>query len=627
MLPYDVLDYASRAKFYFILRHDTPVRHTPRSFKSGNCFSTVSVHSDEFKAQNDNQAARSLETFIISMQPEENTSRVPQKMVGWYDPLQLLQTAQQVAVSSVFGQYSDHRLVEVLAVHKQPVDYHDYTKKEDGREREEIWIDYVSDTGDGWDSTYAIAYYASQPSLSVTESDGQAYHTRPGSILILGGDEVYPTPSRKEYNARLVCPYEIAQKKTSPPHPHVFAIPGNHDWYDGLVAFTRLFLCKDWFAGWKCPQQRSYFALKLPHDWWLMGTDVQLGSDIDGPQVEYFKKAAAAMGPHDRIILCNAEPHWIYEHIYSEYDHEVFNESNLKFLESEVFHREIDVFLAGDLHRYRRHESIKDGVRKQKITAGGDGAFLHPTHGPDVSSLADGYELKKSFPEPNISARLCWRNLAFPLFNKYFGALTGGFYLLTAWMVLAPIANLGLKEGRAAVRITFETIIRDPVIALWIVLVFAGIWLFTDTHSRKYRFLAGTVHGLAHLLAIFGLGWAAGYLSSELLGFRGFWSFPIAGVIIFAGGWIIGSCLMGLYLAISLNLFHRHQNEAFSSLGSPDWKNFLRLKINRDGLTLFPIGIRRVPRRWKPSTGIVSKMEPDDRSASEPELIESPIKI
>ncbi len=190
------------------------------------------------------------------MQPEENTSRVPHKMVGWYDPLQLLQTAQQVAVSSIFGQYSDHRLVEVLAVHKKPVDYHDYTKEEDGREREEIWIDYVSDTGDGWDSTYAIAYYASQPSLSVTETDGQAYHTRPGSILILGGDEVYPTPSRKEYNARLVCPYEIAQKTTSPPHPHVFAIPGNHDWYDGLVALTRLFLSKDWFAGWKCPQQR-----------------------------------------------------------------------------------------------------------------------------------------------------------------------------------------------------------------------------------------------------------------------------------------------------------------------------------------------------------------------------------
>src|SRR5882724_6754888 len=111
------------------------------------------------------------------MRSEENTPHVPQRMVGWYDPLQLLKTAQQVAVSSIFGQYSDHRLVEVLAVHEQ-TDYHDYTKGEDGRVREEIWIDYVSDTGDGWDSTYAVAYYASQPLLFVTERDGQGYYTR-----------------------------------------------------------------------------------------------------------------------------------------------------------------------------------------------------------------------------------------------------------------------------------------------------------------------------------------------------------------------------------------------------------------------------------------------------------------
>jgi hypothetical protein len=25
------------------------------------------------------------------------------------------------------------------------------------------------------------------------------------------------------------------------PHPEVFAVPGNHDWYDNLVSFTRLF--------------------------------------------------------------------------------------------------------------------------------------------------------------------------------------------------------------------------------------------------------------------------------------------------------------------------------------------------------------------------------------------------
>ncbi len=40
---------------------------------------------------------------------------------------------------------------------------------------------------------------------------------------------------------------------------------------------------------------------------------------------------------------------------------------------------------------------------------------------------------------------------------------------------------------------------------------------------------------------------------------------------------------MGLYLLLSLNLFGRHGNEAFSSLGVEDWKNFLRLHINEKG--------------------------------------------
>ena len=75
--------------------------------------------------------------------------------------------------------------------------------------------------------------------------------------------------------------------------------------------------------------------------------------------------------------------------------------------------------------------------------------------------------------------------------------------------------------------------------------------------------------------------------------------------------------------------FKRHANEAFSALAIPDWKSFLRLKIDENGgLTIFPIGIRRVPRKWKASeqTG-GSIFVPDDPKATAPELIEDPIVI
>lgn len=82
---------------------------------------------------------------------------------------------------------------------------------------------------------------------------------------------------------------------------------------------------------------------------------------------------------------------------------------------------------------------------------------------------------------------------------------------------------------------------------------------------------------------------------------------------------------------MSLNVFGRHSNEAFSALRIEDYKNFLRLHIAKDGsLTVFPIGIERVPRRWKP-TGSASpydpQLEPDDPAATPPHLIEPPVVV
>lgn len=36
--------------------------------------------------------------------------------------------------------------------------------------------------------------------------------------------------------------------------PHCFAIPGNHDWIDGLETFIKHILHKGWLGGWLLPQ-------------------------------------------------------------------------------------------------------------------------------------------------------------------------------------------------------------------------------------------------------------------------------------------------------------------------------------------------------------------------------------
>jgi hypothetical protein len=387
--------------------------------------------------------------------------------------------------------------------------------------------------------------------LHIKTADGRQFQLNRGAVLVLGGDQVYPTASRTEYQRRFVGPYRAAMPSSPEPRPKIFAIPGNHDWYDSLVSFTRLFVSREKIGGWDAPQQRSYFALKLPYGWWLLGTDTQLDSDIDKPQVDFFRSVARTMDPSDRVILCNAEPHWIYAEKYREFDPE-YNENNLRFLEEEVLGRKIAVYLAGDLHHYRRHEAA-DGT--QKITSGGGGAFLHPTHGADVSVLDEKdkqgrvlrrFQLKAAFPDERTSRRLAWRNLLLPYLNPSFGLLTAVLYAMTAWASKPPT---GIHDDAwSALYYSLVRSTEDPFRAFWGVNTVLLFWLFTDTHSRAYRFIMGLVHGLAHLAMAFLLGWAAVRITEGWLGIDE----PLLRTgtmlaLVAIAGWSVGPMIVGLY--------------------------------------------------------------------------------
>jgi hypothetical protein len=242
--------------------------------------------------------------------------------------------------------------------------------------------------------------------------------------------------------------------------------------------------------------------------------------------------------------------------------------------------------------------------------------------------LKDGYRLKAAYPPVAKSKAIAWGNLGFLFKNWKFGLLTAALYTLTCWSVMADLSPFGVHETWPAVKTAIHASISKPAPVFWIGAVFFGFVFFTDTHSKAYRWFAGPIHGLAHLACTFVIGWAATYLTvTTKHPFQSAYQLVPAGAIIFVLGWVAGSIVMGLYLLISLNVFKRHANEAFSALASPDWKNFLKLRIDSDGsLTIFPIGIRRVPRRWKETNGI-PRFEPDDAKATPPALIETPIVI
>src|SRR5437870_1829068 len=130
------------------------------------------------------------------MADEDNKPVAVRRKVGWYDPRQLLHTALLVLTSTAFGRSADHRLIEALAAGAAAPEPYDYSAVQ-----LPFWIDYVSDTGDGWNATYAVAFLAAQPQLTLPTGD-QEVPTERGSILVFGGDEVYPTASLYEYQTR-----------------------------------------------------------------------------------------------------------------------------------------------------------------------------------------------------------------------------------------------------------------------------------------------------------------------------------------------------------------------------------------------------------------------------------------
>lgn len=540
---------------------------------------------------------------------------VRKPMTDWLSPGELARAGVKAAIAATFGSYADKReLQAVLAGAEVP---------EDSYECEEgsLWFDYVADIGDGFDPTYSIArLLATDLTL---EHEGATHSTRRGAFLLLGGDQVYPTAARDEYQNRFIGPYRAALPYVGVHPPAVYALPGNHDWYDGLTSFLRIFCQHNlhgsgrWIGAWRTRQRRSYFAVRLPGDWWIWAVDSQLASDLDHPQLLYFEELAATIPEADRerqkIILVTAEPNWVYcphpgEPKTCRRMSEAF--STLAHFEKTYIRAKglrLRLVLSGDLHHYVRYASEESGATR--ITSGGGGAYLLGTdgmpeklevrEGTDETVAADeprrGYVKQGAYPDAAESRKLASGIWKLPFRNRSFGALFGGIYVLLAWLLQVTI------DGRAKTVSQFlRTFIFSPLaVALALIFVF-GAYGYSSSKSAGFGRLArylGIVHGLAHVaLCCVVLGIINTQFTTEnLLVFVG-----VVIALMFLTGWLLGGWLFAGYLRIAKTLTGVHAEELFSSMAIQDYKSFLRMRLDEDGtLTVFAIGLRNVAHDWK----------------------------
>ncbi|EER09847.1 hypothetical protein Pmar_PMAR018489 [Perkinsus marinus ATCC 50983] len=220
----------------------------------------------------------------------------------------------------------------------------------------------------------------------IPSSDSGTGHRRimlpRANVVFHGGDLAYPVPSHEAFVDRLIRPLEWAL----PPHqeaptgvskasaiadqPQFFAIPGNHDWYDGLEVYLHWFVGQDHLAGWKVPQKSTYFAVKLSH----------------GPStIRVFLWPSGLRGKvdtEDRVVVITHRPNW---------ECDVVERSRTGYLVSVLLDKigepRLGMRLAGDTHHYSRYMPADGSKGVPLVTSGGAGAFLHPTHFPPKDIL------------------------------------------------------------------------------------------------------------------------------------------------------------------------------------------------------------------------------------------------
>ncbi|GKV30407.1 hypothetical protein SLEP1_g39219 [Rubroshorea leprosula] len=493
-------------------------------------------------------------THPLSVEEDEKLRKEQMKpdfldMVPWYSgtSADLFKTVFDLLVSvTVFVGRFDMRMMQAAM-----------TKVHDGAqqgdllydhlsEKEDLWFDFMADTGDGGNSSYTVARLLAQPSIQLSRGDSVSTLPR-GDLLLIGGDLAYPNPSAFTYERRFFCPFEyalqppswykqehIAAKKPELPEqlselkqydgPQCFVIPGNHDWFDGLHTFMRYICHKSWLGGWFMPQKKSYFALQLPKGWWLFGLDLALHCDIDVYQFKFFSDLIKdKVRESDSVIIMTHEPSWLLDWYWND-----VSGKNVTHLICDYLKGRCKLRIAGDVHHYTRHSYVSSEgpshaqqnegpVHVQHLLVNGcGGAFLHPTHVFRNFNKLYGttYESKAAYPSFEDSSRIALGNiLKFRKKNWQFDFIGGIIYFILVFSnfpqcklnhILQDDSFSGhLRSFFGTVWSAFLYVVEQSYVSLAgvVLLLITAICFVPSKVSRKKQAIIGILHVLAHLAA------------------------------------------------------------------------------------------------------------------------------
>ncbi|MER5929371.1 hypothetical protein [Streptomyces sp. NPDC002054] len=581
----------------------------------------------------------------------------PQEPVRWLAPKELARTAVKVGLAAVFADYADKREIQgalKAGLLRAPL-------ADPGSA--EIWIDFVADLGDGFEATCSVAsaLAADRQTIAGAAAGAGAEPAGPvslprASLLVLGGDQVYPVASTTAYEDRMKGPYRAALP-SAPDQPLMVALPGNHDWYDGLTAFLRTFAQGRRIGGWQTRQTRSYFAVKLPQRWWLVGLDSQLDSYFDDPQRRYFESyLTPRLLPGDSVIVCSAEPTWVK----SDEESNAFN--SLHWFDRNVIRTRFDratgrreetgasirLWLTGDAHHYARYAELlpeeqpgsggtsggtSDGIsgatlppdprRRQMVTCGLGGAFLASTHRlPKVLPLPpaasrmrekDGppapFALaQQTYPDEKESRSLArgiakpWSRYWLPRRNPGFAVLAGVLQLVLVLLVGCAFA---VAEGSRNPVDAIRRAGTDDLVGLLCTSValfglpFVFGWGSGLLPGHRPRPPTGAITAVLFQLAVAVAALAVAVALARPVppSWNGGWVLLMLLVVAAVTGAFLGSGLFALWV-----LWTNRGTVAewqMSGQSIDDHKGFLRMHIAPDGtLTLYPLALDGTCRDW-----------------------------
>ena len=121
----------------------------------------------------------------------------PRPAVRWLGAKGMTVTGLQVVLSVAFAQYADKRELQAALKVPETVDLSAVP---------DLWIDWLADTGDGFNATYATALLLAREELTVSAADGADMTLPRASLLVLGGDLAYPAAAPAEYLNRFLGP-------------------------------------------------------------------------------------------------------------------------------------------------------------------------------------------------------------------------------------------------------------------------------------------------------------------------------------------------------------------------------------------------------------------------------------